>query len=369
MSNIKIKTDKLLIFTGGHHTSALVVAESATGQGWQPIWIGHKHASKNDTGLSAEYLDVTSAGIPFYELKSGKVFGSGNPLAIFRVFFSLIKSISVLRQIRQKYQPNRIGIVSFGGYISVPVVLAGWLMGIPGLTHEQTAVGGGANRFLAHFVKKVALTWPESSKYFPKTKTVVTGLPLRAEILKIKRNPSQNNLPQIFITGGKQGSHTLNDFIFNHLSQLLEKYQIIHQTGSNTAFKDNEQALAKKSQLPLPLSNRYQTAGYFSGDQTATILSGVNVVIGRSGAHTIYELGYLGIPSVLIPIPWSSGDEQMANAQILASAGLAIILPQSKLSLPNLLQSIQQSLQLKAAPMTLLSSGTRAMTDLIDQTF
>lgn len=369
MSNIRAKNRKLLIFTGGHHTSGLVVALEARRRGWNVVWIGHKYSMAKDQNLTVEYREVTANKIPFYELRTGKIFGSGNFLSIIQVITGLFKSFFLLRQLKSEYQSCPIGIVSFGGYLAVPVVLAGWVLEIPSITHEQTQVGGGANRLISLFVRKIALTWSGSQKYFPKSKSVVTGLPLRSEIKNITRKSSVGQPLTVFITGGKQGSHILNSLIFDHLGELLDKFHVIHQTGSNSVYADLQRGLRLKSQLPETLSKHYQIQEYFSTTEIADILSAVDVVVGRSGAHTTYELGFLGIPSVLIPIPWSSRGEQLANAKFLASVGRAVILPQQDLAYSSLIQSIDTAISQKTNGLSLPQNGTENLLNLIGQTF
>jgi UDP-N-acetylglucosamine:LPS N-acetylglucosamine transferase len=105
MSNAKNKNCKLLVFTGGHHTSGLVVAQEARRRGWNIIWVGHKYSMAKDQNLTAEYREVTACKIPFYELKAGKIFTSRNFLSFFKVFIGLFQSLFLLRQLKSDYTP------------------------------------------------------------------------------------------------------------------------------------------------------------------------------------------------------------------------------------------------------------------------
>ena len=162
---------KTLVFTGGHHTSALVVAKELKKKGWNIIWYGHRHSMWGDESDSAEYREVTAAGIKFYDLKAGKFYATFSPLKLIRIPYGFLQAFLLLIF----HRPN--GIVSFGGYLAVPTVICGWLLGIPSVTHEQTLVAGWANKLISLFVKKIAVSWPNSLTHYPKAKTIFTGLP------------------------------------------------------------------------------------------------------------------------------------------------------------------------------------------------
>jgi UDP-N-acetylglucosamine--N-acetylmuramyl-(pentapeptide) pyrophosphoryl-undecaprenol N-acetylglucosamine transferase len=341
-----------LIFTGGHHTSALVVAKELKKQGIEIIWFGHRHSMWADKSDSGEYKEVTQEGIKFYDLQAGKFYHTWHPLKLLRIPWGFLQAFVWLIV----EEPD--GIVSFGGYLAVPTVISGWLLGVPSITHEQVIVAGWANRLISLFAKKIALSWPSSSKYYPRSKTVLTGLPIRPEIIDISTlNRRKHVKPHLFITGGKQGSHIINQAIFDSLPQLLEKYIVIHQTGSSSTT--NDYAVAQAINLP--------NYSYFDFDSKLQIESfkQADVIIGRSGIHTVYELGFLGIPSVLIPLEKSSHDEQLLNAQLLANNNLAVIILEKELSTETLLSSIEQALALPAKPLELPINATEKIVSLI----
>ena len=239
--------------------------------------------------------------------------------------------------------------MSFGGYLAVPTVIMGWLLGIPSITHEQTVTQGWANKLIALFAKKTALTWPGG-------KGVVVGLPLRKEILDVK--PHVHKKPLIFITGGKQGSHVLNMAVFKIVEKLSD-YEIVHQVGSNSEFKDLEKAKNIKA-------DNYKYHDFLGGVDQAQALADAEVVVSRSGAHIVYELGLLGKKCVFVPIPWSSHNEQLKNAQILEKAGNAIILPQEKLNEVTLVDAIARARKLKPKALELKTEAISEMVALIE---
>jgi len=342
---------KPIVFTGGHHTSALVVAKKLQEEGIPVVWFGHRRSMWGDTSDSAEYREVTQAGIKFYDLKTGKFYKTFNPLKLIRIPIGFFHSLSLLLLLRPR------GIVSFGGYLAVPTVITGWLLGIPSITHEQTLTSGWANKLIAIFVNKIAVSWPQTADFFPKSKVIVTGLPLRPEILHLHRSPITDHRLTIYVTGGKNGSRTINLVVFSLLPQLIKAFRIIHQTGHH----DLSQARSLKLQ-------NYEAFDYDSA-KALEALAVCDLVISRAGAHIIYELAVLGKPSVIIPIPWSSRDEQMKNAKILSSRGLAVILPQDELSPASLMAAITKAQSLKPQQFKLATDGTPPMTHLIKKEF
>lgn len=357
-----------LIFTGGHHTSALVVATLLKKQGWEIIWLGHKYSMWGDTSPSAEYREVTAFGIKFIELKAGKLHNTFHPQKLLQVPLGFVRSFRIIRELKYLHGSNLKGIVTFGGYLGVPVVFCGWLLGLSVVSHEQTTVAGWANKFISLFAKKIAITWPSSSTLYPNAKVELVGLPLRNEILEeLKSDPSREQ--KIYITGGKQGSHVMNKAVFSILNDLLENFSVVHQTGSSSLFKDYDAALKIRENLPHKYQERYQIFEYLDAHNAAHHICSSAVVVSRAGAHITYELVVTKTKSVLIPIPWSSHDEQLKNAQVLSSAGLAVILPQSDLDGPRLLNAIDKAQELKGKELVLPLDASNKMVHLIEETF
>jgi len=374
---------KKVIFTGGHHTSALIIAKALRQKRAKIYWFGHKYTMKRAKNLSAEYKEVTAANIPFYNLLTSKFHKAKLidylklPIGFFQSFFLLIK-----------IKPDLI--FSFGGYLAVPVVLAGWLLGIPSVTHEQTATAGRANRLLKHFVKKIFITFKSSAKFFPKEKTILTGLPLLFEtspLLPVLQQAFPSQLrgdgfshgvlrSTILITGGKQGSHTINKTIESILPRLLQKYNLIHQVGETSFTKDLPRLKQKREKLPAKLKKRYKVVGYLKDKAFTKILQQADLVISRAGAHTVYKLLYFKKKAILIPLPFSFAQEQQKNAEILQKVGLGVILPQKRLTGKNLLDLIDKLLkkkiskkQLKKADRLIISGATEKIIEEINNVY
>ena len=327
---------KKVVFTGGHHNSALVLARAMRQKGWQVYWFGHKHTMAGEKSVSLEFKEITKAGFPFIELKTGKFYKNLGPLNLLKIGYGFFQALVQLIKIKPRL------IFSFGGYLSVPVVLAGLLLRKDCFLQEQTARAGLANRFLGPLVKKIFLVWPSSKEFFPARKTEVVGLPLDPLFWK-KTEPSslfREDLPTILITGGKQGCQVINQAVEARLPELLKKVNLIHQSGGILKTGDYQRLEAERRGLKGDLRRRYLLKKSFYGQEMINMLKAADLVVGRSGAHMIYELLALAKPALLIPLPWAYQQEQLANARILEKAGSALILPQAKLSGAELSQKI-----------------------------
>jgi len=333
--------DKNIVFTGGHHNSALVVAEKFLKKGYQVFWFGHKHSMRDDKSITLEYKEVKKAGLNFIVLKTSKFYRHYNPFNFLKIFYGVIQAFIKLLKIRPK------AIIAFGGYLSVPVVLAGWILRIDCFLHEQTSKVGLANKFLSVFAKKVFLTWEESSKFFKKSKTVVTGLPLPDCFftIEVKNKIFKNQLPTIFITGGKQGSSMINCIVEKKLENYLKQFNLIHQTGGNVQRRDFERLKLKKKKLSLELQKRYKIQKFFYRKEMIKNLKRADFIISRSGAHIVWELFALEKKALLIPYPWAYQQEQLSNARILEQVGLAKIVLQKKLQADSFYKQVKSFYQ------------------------
>lgn len=325
-----------IMFTGGHHNSALVIATELTSSGQQVFWVGQKHPIINSSHLSAEYQEVSQANIPFFNLTTGKFQPNYNFIPyLIRIPVGFIQSFWILLKVRPDL------VFSFGGYVALPVALVAKLLGIRIYTHEQTVLPrlGLANRIISMVADKVFVSFPPAVNR-NKANTVYTGLPLRQSIYG-KKKIFDNKHRTIYITGGKQGGHKINKVVFQILPKLLSFYNVIHQCGSNTEYRDIDKAAELKNRLKEKSKN-YYISEYFTKEEIGPIFSSADLVIGRAGAHTVYEMLTLEKPSIMIPIPWTHFDEQTKNAEYLVNSGLAEILPEHDLNADILYKKITQ---------------------------
>ena len=365
-------TKKILI-TGGHFSPALAVIEELEKRsGWDIFFAGRKYPLEGDKVLSLEYKIIKKRRLPFFELRTGRLqrkYTRHTIFSLFKIPLGLIQSFLIIK----KTSPDII--LSFGGYVAFPVVIAGWLLRIPVVTHEQTMTSGLANKIIAFFAKKICLSWPETVKNFPKEKAILTGNPIRKEIFnyQLKQSPSpgvgfdspgvgrsklkegffkvksgfntRRELPLIYITGGSLGAHSINQVIMGILPQLLKKYRLIHQCGDSDVYKDYKQLGAQGSRLGARLRKRYLLTKFVGLEDIGWVLNNADLVISRTGANIITELLVLGKPAILIPLPWAGAGEQEKNAQILKKLGSAEILSQDKLTKETLYQCIESLMQ------------------------
>ena len=331
-----------IVITGGHHSSALPVIDQFRSKypGTDIYWFGHRRSAAGDKNDTLEYKEITALKIRFYDLKAGKVYKTFNLLRLLRVPFGFVQAFKWLLKIRPDV------ILSFGGYLAVPVVISGWFLGIPSITHEQTVVVGYANRLLSKFVKKICIGWKDSEKFFHAGKIIYSGVPLRKSIFEIGSNSfnSDNSLPTIYITAGKTGSHTINEVVKEALPELLSICNVIHQSGDHSKYNDFEQLASIYKEVDALANGKYYLRKFVLDEEIGEAFNKASLVVSRAGAHTVTELLALEKPCVLIPIPWVSHNEQKENASILKKYGLAEVLEEKDLNEDTFFSSIHKVL-------------------------
>lgn len=318
-----------IVITGGHHSSALEVIKELRSKNpnINIFWYGHKTSLQGSKNETLEYQEIKALKIPFYNLQAGKFYKTLNPVRILKIPLGFFQALFLLL----KHKPEVI--LSFGGYLGVPVVLAGWVLGIPTVTHEQTVVIGHANKLISKFADRVLYTWDESLKHIPSKKAVKTGLPLREELTKPKHEKyiSDNNLPTIYITAGKTGSHIINEAVLSIIKELLKVANVIHQTGAHSGYKDHEKAASRYEEFADDVLGKYFIEKFIFSEDIGDAYHQADLVISRSGAHTILEVMRLNKPCLLIPIPWSSHNEQEKNARLVERSGLGYVMKENEI--------------------------------------
>lgn len=293
---------------GGHLTPALAVIEEIRRKKlpWNIVFIGRRHAFEGGVPAQEERL-VRAFGVPFYALITGR------GRWFFKALFGFFQAIYVLLI----HQPT--AVLSFGGYVALPVVAAAWVIGIPVIIHEQTEDLGRTNSIAAYFARRILFARD-------------TGIPFRRALFHAPARPSftiDADRPILYITGGSTGARSLNALVFPIVSDLVKTWTVVHQVGE----ADLEKAKSR--------SNRYVVAEYFDASDVSWIYRHAALVIGRAGANTTAEAAALGVPAIFIPLPWSAGGEQTKNAQRLEREGVAIVLAQHALTADKLLSSVR----------------------------
>jgi UDP-N-acetylglucosamine--N-acetylmuramyl-(pentapeptide) pyrophosphoryl-undecaprenol N-acetylglucosamine transferase len=300
--------------TGGHIFPGLAVAKALQQQGNEIVWMGAAQ------GLEAKL--VPAAGIRLCTIKISGLRGKG----VKRLLTAPIKisqAVCQAKRIMKQEKPDVI--LGMGGYVSGPAGLAAWLQRKPLIIHEQNAIAGMTNRWLARVATQVLESFPHT--FTNSKKVIYTGNPVRAEINAINKANELNHEHRplhILILGGSLGAHAINQIVPAALQLFspVTRPAVWHQTG------EADQSAVKQA---------YQQAGIeatvdaFITDMAAAY-HWADLVICRAGATTVAELSAAGIPAIMIPLPHAVDDHQTANAKSLANIGAGIILPQSQLS-------------------------------------
>jgi UDP-N-acetylglucosamine--N-acetylmuramyl-(pentapeptide) pyrophosphoryl-undecaprenol N-acetylglucosamine transferase len=337
---------KKILFTGAHHNSALALLDWMKENSSEPlgfIWVGRKYAP-GTRNLTAEYNEVSSRNIPFYHITAGKLYRFSNPKFVFPFLKNLaLVPMGFFTALRVILAARPDLIISFGGYIGVPVTFVGKMLKIKCVSHEQTLSIGLANRISYHFVDTVYTAWPISN--YPqayRSKMKFVGLPLKRQFIEdINSNEKiafKDSKPVIYITGGKNGSHTLNKVILESLDALAADFNLIWGCGvlpGEYDYKNINKIIVEKD-----LSEKVLLREYFGEHEVAKVFNTADLAISRSGAHTVYELIFTKTPAILIPIPWSSNNEQYKNAAMLEKAGLGVIIEEEDLCPEGLLDTV-----------------------------
>lgn len=228
-----------------------------------------------------------------------------------------------------------------GGFPSFPVLVAARLFRIPVILHESDSVPGRVNLWAGKFAHKIAISYTEAARFFPEGRTALTGNPIREELLRplqkdgFKELGLDPSLPVLLVLGGSQGARIINSQIETLAPKLVEKYQIIHQTGE--ANVDEVRSTVNGLLGGNPNASRYHIYGYLDSEKMRLAANIATVVVSRAGS-AIFEIAAWGVPAILIPIANHIGDHQRKNAFAYARAGGGVVIEESNLG-PNILMS------------------------------
>lgn len=288
-------------------------------------------------------------GIPFRAIQSGQVRGMAPWVAaanLGKVAVGVVQSAQVLR----RFRPDVTFVT--GGFVAAPVVWAAWSTGVPVVIYLPDVEPGIAIRRLSRFATRVAVTFPEVTAHFP-GKAVVTGYPVRRSFLEMagRQREARQALglePDgrvLLVFGGSRGARSINQALWAALPALLDTCQVVHITGA----LDWPAVEERTRQLPEALRSRYHPYPYLHEEMPAA-MAAADLVVARAGASTLGEFPAMGLPSVLVPYPYS-GQHQDANADYLVQRQAAIKIPDSRLSadlLPTVLALWQSPERLAA---------------------
>lgn len=324
--------------SGGHLTPLVVIAKKMKEK--RPdakfVFIG--------PGGKLEEEIIGREGIPMRGILVGKLrryFSFQNLIDCLKIPVGFVQSLFHL------YVCMPDAVFSKGGHASFPVVVAAWLYRIPIFIHESDARPGVANSMLCKFADRVAISYPESEKYFFSSKTVLTGTPVREDINRGNAAAAREKYrlleskKTILVLGGSQGARNINNKVLNILPDLMHRYQVIHQTGSSNFEEVEHKAgelgfkAGRDGYVPLP----------FIGDDLKDIFAATDLVISRAGSTSISEIAANAKPAIIIPLETSANGHQRMNAYSLAGVGACIVLEEDNLGENLLLKNISDVME------------------------
>ncbi|MCJ7836693.1 undecaprenyldiphospho-muramoylpentapeptide beta-N-acetylglucosaminyltransferase [Cuneatibacter sp. NSJ-177] len=350
---------KRIILTGGgtagHVTPNLALLPLLKEHGYDIRYIGSKEGIEKNL--------VGAAGIPYDGISSGKLrryFDWKNFTDPFRV----IKGFGEAKKLLKQYRPDVV--FSKGGFVSVPVVLAAKKLKIPAVIHESDMTPGLANKLSIPSAAKVCCNFPETLENLPKEKAIVTGCPIRGELLSGSRVKGLTltgfspDRPVLLVIGGSLGSVRVNAAIRQVLPKLLENFQVIHICGKKNLDE-----------------NLKGTPGYlqyeYVNDHLKDLFAMADVVVSRAGANAICELLALRKPHILVPLSAAaSRGDQILNAGSFQKQGFSAVIPEEELSDERLLDTIDEvyknrSRYIEAMEKSPLGNAVETIVGLLDE--
>jgi UDP-N-acetylglucosamine--N-acetylmuramyl-(pentapeptide) pyrophosphoryl-undecaprenol N-acetylglucosamine transferase len=308
--------------TGGHVFPALAVAKVLRERGVAVVWLG--------VPGSMEARLVPANGFPIEWVRIGGIRGKGltqKLLAPLRILKALAQSLRVLRRVRPR------SVLGAGGYVSGPGGIAAWLLRIPLLIHEQNAIAGMTNRWLARFAGQVLEAFPGS--FGPKVAAQTIGNPVRADIAALPAPEvrfADRGASRLLVLGGSQGAQRLNAVVPQALAQVAPENRpwVRHQTGergveaARTAYAE---ARVEAEVLPFI-------------DDMAAAYAWADLAVCRAGAMTVAELQAAGVGAIFVPFPMATDDHQTKNAEVMVRNGAAQVIQERDLTPERLAAAI-----------------------------
>jgi len=306
--------------TGGHLYPGIAVAREAVGDGAEVLFIGA------EDGIEARVLP--REGFNLKTIRAGRFMGMGT-FGRLRTVALMPSGVSASAGVMKSFRPGVV--LGVGGYASFPAVAAAKLMGLPVVIQEQNAYPGVTNRLLGKVADTVALGFREAENFFPRGKSVFTGNPIRAELLKADREKALTEFglgadrATVLVFGGSAGAHRINKGMtdaIRRMGALKDKVQFIHQTGEkDMGMVEAAYKVAGFKAKALPFI--YDMAGAYAC---------ASLVVCRAGALTLAEVTALGKPAILIPYPHAAHNHQEVNARVLERSGAARVIPDPEAS-------------------------------------
>lgn len=333
--------------TGGHLFPAIAVADQlrSIDSTCKILFIGSQQGLESQVVPKAGYdLELLLVG----KLKGTKLSASLKTFA--GLPFAVISAFKLLLHFKADV------VVGVGGYASGPVALAAFLLNKPILLLEQNTIPGMTNRILSHISTRIAVSFKSTVDFFPKECAIRLGNPVRQAVISARRNvcTDKKNSKHLLILGGSQGAHRINELVVSVSKELFEKLpmlSIMHQTGKQDfEWVQNHYETHKMSAKAEPFV-----------DDMAGAYAKADLVLSRSGATTVAELGVVGVPALFIPFPFAADDHQFYNAKEMVEAKAAVMVRQeetnSEMLLALLIELLGDDQRLKKMGKAMLTCG------------
>lgn len=318
--------------TGGHMFPAEALARDLIGRGYRVALA---------TDVRGKKYEPFADGVPTYVLKSATI--KPGLLSKVKTVLSLAIGYFQARQLVDKLKPSVV--IGFGGYPSFPAVYAAQKKNIPTIIHEQNAILGKANAYLAPKADRIALSWNnvESIEESDAVRSVVTGNPVRPDIAALYNKPypalEQGGALKILVLGGSQGAKIFGEVLPEMVKQLSPDHKARLDIVQQCIDEDIEQVRAAYAEAGV----KAELAIFF--DNVAERLENCHLVIARSGAGTVCEVTTAGRPAIFVPYPWHKDQQQKRNADAVFDAGGAWVMTQDGFTVEALLARIETFLQ------------------------
>lgn len=330
--------------TGGHFTPIIAVAERVNQIIDHEKIVGAKLYYFSDSPYDKEALFENN--LMYEEVNSGKMrlyFSIQNFFDIFKVAMGVVRATVKLFAIYPDV------VFGKGGYASFPTLLAARILRIPVVIHESDSAPGRVNLWAGKFARKVAVSFSEATSYFPKDRVAWTGQPIRMQIEQpapkadaINYFKTESDLPVLLVLGGSLGAELINNAIIDALPDLLEDFQVIHQTGVK-----NYKMVTGRANIVLEKNSkkaRYMPLAYLNPLQMKMAAGVATIIVSRAGS-TLFEIASWGIPSILVPITNTNLDHQRKNAYSYARAGGCSVIEEANMTQHVLASEIRRIVQ------------------------
>lgn len=319
--------------TGGHLIPAFVLAQELERRGHHVALI----TDERGVAIPGKPRSLTAHVLP-----AGRIAGM-NPFGWLRGSRAILEGRRMALRLFESFQPSCV--VGFGGYPALPALLAATSARIPTVLHEQNAVLGRVNRFLASKVDAIATAYRDVDRLAPKYegKVHLVGNPVRDDVLKLRDEAyppfTEDGLLRVLVTGGSQGARVLSEIVPDGLAMLQPALRSRLQVTQQCRAEDIDTVRARYAGHDIPA----ELGTYF--EDMATRIADTHLFIGRAGASTVAELTAVGRPAILVPLPIATDDHQRANTREIVAAGGARAIRQDKFTAAELAKQIQAMAQ------------------------